>query len=180
MEYKEYLRQNDEVLKKVDASLLSSFINGLDALRTRNRTLYILGNGGSAATASHAVADFSKTASSLGRIPLKTIAISEMVSLQTAYANDESFLVAMAETLRAYAAEGDALLIISVSGQSPNLLEAFKYAKDSGIQVFSIVGARGAELAGESDFGILLDSEDYQVVENAQLSLVHWIVKVLQ
>jgi phosphoheptose isomerase len=99
--------------------------------------------------------------------------------MQTAFANDESFKDAFALTLDLYAEERDALLILSVSGLSPNLLAASQSAFRRNIDVFAIVGIRGKELAENSDHSLVIESDDYQIVENAQMSLIHWFVKRL-
>jgi D-sedoheptulose 7-phosphate isomerase len=148
-------------------------------VRDNGETLWVAGNGGSSATASHAVADFTKTVTQGGKRGIKSVALSEMVSLQTAFANDVSFIDAMSETLKLVGREGDALLLFSVSGQSPNLLRAADAATGLGMEVLSIVGRNGSPLADLSTHSILLDSDDYQVVENLHVSLMHWLVKEL-
>lgn len=179
MIFRDYVADNNRALLSVQDALLDKFASGLRSVRDRGGVLYVLGNGGSAATASHAVADFTKTAKQFGGESLKCIAISEMVSLQTAYANDQSFEVGAAETIRSLANPQDALLLVSVSGISPNIVACFNAATDLALTTFTIFGSRGKELAALSDHGIVLDSDDYQVVENAQLTLIHWLVKVL-
>ena len=147
--------------------------------RNNNSKIWVLGNGGSASTASHAVADFAKTSKQFGSPALLAFAPSDMVALQTAYANDDSFLAAMANTLDDYGSEGDVVWIISVSGTSPNLLQAESVAKKKGMSVCATVGLKGGELAKRSDASIIVNSEDYQVVENVQLTILHYLVKEL-
>jgi D-sedoheptulose 7-phosphate isomerase len=107
------------------------------------------------------------------------LAPSEMTALQTAYSNDESFSSGFASTLADFGATKDVVWLISVSGKSPNLIAAFNQAKDSGMKVLSTVGKSGFKLAAESDVGIVVESDDYQVVENVQLVLMHWLTKLL-
>jgi D-sedoheptulose 7-phosphate isomerase len=102
-----------------------------------------------------------------------------MIAMQTAFGNDDSFESAFALSLRNYAKTGDAVMVLSVSGLSPNLLAASRAAIDMGLTLFSIVGVRGKDLAAKSDFALIVDSDDYQVVENTQMSLIHWFVKAL-
>jgi D-sedoheptulose 7-phosphate isomerase len=177
--FAEYVELNQKALGEIPRSAIDRFTEGLSAVRLRDGTLWVAGNGGSAASASHAVADFGKTVTGNGSSALRTIALSEMVAMQTAFSNDDSFESAFALSLRNYAKKGDAVMILSVSGLSPNLLAASRVAMDMGLTLFSIVGLRGKDLAAISDFALTVDSNDYQVVENAQMSLIHWFVKVL-
>jgi D-sedoheptulose 7-phosphate isomerase len=77
------------------------------------------------------------------------------------------------------ARSGDAVLILSVSGTSPNLVAAHDTAQKNGIETACIVGKGGSDLAKACDYSILLDSKDYQLIENAHVSIMHWFVKVL-
>lgn len=177
--WKSYVAENERVLNLVDESILVDTATTFKKVASAGGTLWVLGNGGSASLASHAVADFSKTVQGLGGEPVRTLAPSEMISLQTAYANDTDFSEGFATTLRNYASKQDMVLIISVSGRSPNLVNAIEEAKSIGMRSSAWVGSRGAGLAGLVDHLLVLDSDDYQIVENAQVSLMHWITKVL-
>jgi D-sedoheptulose 7-phosphate isomerase len=179
MNFESYVLDHSSALEKVAQDTLGRFSLSLGGVRETGETLWVAGNGGSSATASHAVADFTKTVAQNGRRGIKAVALSEMVSLQTAFANDVSFIDAMSETLRLVGREGDALLLFSVSGQSPNLLKAAETATGIGMEVLSIVGRNGSPLAERSTHSILLDSDDYQVVENLHVTLMHWLVKEL-
>lgn len=177
--WEEYQDENCHAIRNLDKEKISDFVDVLIRVREDNGTVWVLGNGGSASTASHAVGDFTKTSKALGAKALMTIAPSEMTSLQSAYANDESFERAFANTIRDFCREKDAVWFISVSGQSPNLIEAHRVAKEKGINTLSIVGSQGLEFADACDVGIVISSEDYQIVENAQVALMHYFTKCL-
>lgn len=179
MTWDEYIEENFEAIRGLGQAEVSAFVQHLRALRQKEKRLWILGNGGSASTASHAAGDFGKTAKRLDERPMNAFALSEMVALQTAYSNDVSFEEGFASTLRDFADAGDAIWIISVSGSSPNLLRAFEQARRADVTILSVVGERGKTLAEASDAGIVIDSSDYQVVENVQLMLMHWFTKEL-
>lgn len=179
MDFAEYVNSHKVAISSIQANSLKLFLAELAHLRDSGKTLWIAGNGGSSATASHAVADFTKTINQTGAGGIKSFALSEMVSLQTAFANDNSFVDAFHDTIRVVGEKGDVLLVLSVSGKSPNLIQAARAAKAMGMPVFSMVGELGAPLAELSDGYILIKSRDYQVVENIQLALVHWFVKEL-
>jgi len=176
--FQEYVSQNIEVLKNVSETDLSSFLSLFEKLRNNDSTLWVVGNGGSASTASHFVADFNKTILTGGK-SLRTFALSEFVALGTAYSNDVSFKDSYQLTLSNIARSGDAVLILSVSGTSPNLVAAHDTAQKNGIETACIVGKGGSDLAKACDYSILLDSKDYQLIENAHVSIMHWFVKVL-
>lgn len=179
MKWESYLNLNDEALRKINSQEVSAFFSVLDEVRSGGGTIWVVGNGGSASAASHAVADFGKTAKSGGARPLFTIAPSEMTSMQTAYSNDISFESGYAQTIRDFARSGDAVWIISVSGRSPNLLAVLDVARDLNLRTLSTVGTRGGEMAALCESGIVVPSEDYQVVENAHIILMHWFTKLL-
>lgn len=175
----DYVSENDAALHSIEEKLVSDFFQVLKSTRSLGGKVWVLGNGGSASTASHAVVDFCKTSKSSGAQPLMTIAPSEMMALQTAYSNDVSFETGMASTIADFGSEKDAVWIISVSGKSPNLIAAFDEARRIGMQILSTVGLTGRDLAAQSDVGIVIDSADYQVVENVHLILLHWFTKLL-
>lgn len=177
--WKNYLDENNKISNLISEETLTIFRDALLSTRDTGSTLWIAGNGGSAALASHAVADLMKTSTSLGAFPIKSIALHESTSLQTAYANDVSFEDAFADSLSLLAAPGDGLLVFSVSGLSPNLVKLVKVAKSIGVRIFVVVGVRGHTMATEADHSVLIPTNDYQIVENIQLSILHWITKTM-
>jgi D-sedoheptulose 7-phosphate isomerase len=179
MDFIEYTEEQHRVLKSVQLEKMYSLLDEVQKCWAENKTVWIAGNGGSSATASHAVADLTKTVAQLGQKGIRSVALSEMVSLQSALANDISFEQAMGETLKTVASPGDALLVFSVSGRSPNLLAAAALGPSLGVRILSVVGEQGAPLNELSDLCIVLDSSDYQIVENCHLTLLHWLVKQL-
>lgn len=178
-DFNSYLSNTVKALSEFSQPVLSRFRDELRQVSARNGTLWVAGNGGSAATASHFVADMGKTAKGFTGRSVRTIAIHELQSLQTAYANDLSFQDAMSETLREFFVAGDALLILSVSGRSPNLLAAQRAGEELGLTTLCIVGKMGRKLAKDCDAAIVVNSDDYQVVENAHVVLMHWIARTL-
>ena len=177
--WRKYVAENARVLNLVDLGTLEGTAKALKEVGEVGGTLWVLGNGGSASLASHAVVDFSKTVQGLGGSSVRTLAPSEMVSLQSAYSNDTDFREGFASTLKLYGSHLDAVLVISVSGRSPNLINALEVANSMGMSSFAWVGARGGGLAQLVNQLVIFDSDDYQIVENAQVSLMHWITKEL-
>lgn len=169
-----YLANNFDVASRLEAAEISKFIGGLRGVRDSAGTLWIAGNGGSSAAASHATVDFIKTSSSFGSTPLKSFSLSEMVSLQTALANDLSFEQGFSDSLESVSVAGDGLMILSVSGTSSNLIRALSTAKKKNLKTFAITGLKGKRTCREVDFGICIPSDDYQIVENIHMLLIHW------
>lgn len=181
MTYSDYVEENRLALESVDLTALTRMERGLVDARKRDSQVFFFGNGGSAASASHAVGDIVKTAKGeRDSGGVRAISVSEMQALFTAYSNDTSFEAAGSGVLHDMGRPGDILVLISVSGRSPNLLAAARTASELGIEVWSLVGAGGDELAKLSDVAIKISSNDYQVVENAHMSLIHYLTKILQ
>jgi phosphoheptose isomerase len=178
MKFEEYADAHLELLKMIESDDLVESFKILNDLLQDGGTLWVAGNGGSSSSASHASADFTKTIRRNGR-SLRTISLSDFVALNSAYSNDISFEENFQESLKALAKSGDALLIISVSGMSANLVNCFNAAQEMGLKTISLVGVRGAEIRTKSDAGVLIPSDDYQIVENIHMMIIHWFTKML-
>ena len=174
-----YVSANNAAMAALGKTELLQILDLLRDTRAKSGTLWVLGNGGSASLASHSVADFSKTAQGLGSNPLRTLAPSEMVALQSAFSNDTSFEYGLASTLDMYLGPDDSILVFSVSGKSPNLLNAIKLAKSKGVGIAAVVGKAAQNLESECDVVLSIASGDYQIVENVQLAVMHWLTKNL-
>lgn len=179
MNWTDYVEANTNVLRSVSESDIENLLSLLNEVRAAAGTLWILGNGGSASLASHASGDFSKTVVGLGGLPLRSVALSDLVALQTAFSNDESFEDAFGQSLKLLAKPGDGVLLFSVSGTSPNIVSATKKAIELGLKVGAVVGSAGANPPHRPHCQIVLNSADYQIVENAQVSIMHWLTKSL-
>ena len=180
MNFQEYLEENAAAHFNLDVERVSAFSEHLKTLSLNGSILWVAGNGGAASTASHAVADFNKTISGVGLQTIRTISITEMTSLTTAFANDVDFKSTISGPLALLAQNNDSLLVISVSGKSPNIVSALNFAHENNMKTMCIFGEAGREVSRNVDFPILVPSEDYQIVENVQLFLVHWIVKFMK
>lgn len=179
IEWSEYLTNNIEVFHSTDSSQIYRLRNLFRDVSDRGATVWLAGNGGSSSAASHAVADFVKTAPLMGQRKTKAFALHESTALFTAFSNDVGFEQALALSLRAQASSGDLLLSISVSGRSPNLLAAHTEAKKLGLGTATITGVNGLELAQSSDAGVVIPSDNYQIVENMQTLILHWLAITL-
>src|SRR5438477_9861794 len=153
----EHLRETAEVVSKLDSKLCEKAVELLATVRARGGRLFILGVGGSAANASHAVNDFRKIAG------MECYAPTDNVSELTARTNDEGWTSVFAEWLKgSRLSEKDALLILSVGGGnveknvSPNLVTALQLAKERGSAILGIVGRDGGYTAQVADVAIMI------------------------
>jgi D-sedoheptulose 7-phosphate isomerase len=140
-----------------------------------SRQLFIFGNGGSAATASHMVCDLRKGAAVPGRRRIKAFSLTDNVSLLTAVGNDIDYESIFVEQLIDNIEQGDAAIGISASGNSPNVLAAIAYAREYGATTVGFTGFGGGKLKGMADVSINLSSRDYGQVEDMHLALEHII-----
>lgn len=176
--YEKYRREQKNIIDEINIDEIERIVVALKELALLNKNLWIAGNGGSASTASHLVTDFSKgVTNSANR--LKTYAMSDFTSLITAIANDNSYDEIFSKTLELYANNGDGLLILSVSGTSNNLIKTLDIVKIKDLRLFTILGSRGIQLNSEAEAGIIVNSNDYQIVENVHLFIGHLIHKML-
>lgn len=153
----QHLAETRSIVDQLDPVLLEKVVEGLASVRERGGRLFILGVGGSAANASHAVNDFRKICG------FEAYAPTDNVSELTARTNDEGWSTVFATWLRGSRITGkDALLIFSVGGGnleknvSPNLVEALKVAKEVGAGVYGIVGKDGGYTAQVADAAVII------------------------
>jgi D-sedoheptulose 7-phosphate isomerase len=153
----------------------------LDDSRTRGGTIYIAGNGGSASTASHWVNDLGKATKKAGKPPMRVMSLNDNVSWLTALANDEGYHRVFSGQLENFARAGDILIVISASGNSPNLIDAVNLAKSRNVTTIGLLGFDGGSLKDKVDERLWLASEKgtYGLVEGAHSVLCHVLTACL-
>lgn len=168
-----YLRVFQHLVHGFDLDALARVVERLRAARDRGATIYIAGNGGSAATATHLVNDLGKATKRSGRQPMRVMCLSDNVSWLTALANDEGYERVFTGQLENFARAGDVLVVISASGNSPNLVDAVGHARAHGLTTIGIVGFDGGRLKGMVDECLWLESEvgAYGPVESGHVVL---------
>ena len=144
----------------------------------RGGTVFVCGNGGSASTASHFAQDLGKsTCSSLNDTRrLRVLALTDNVSGLTAWANDNGYESVFEQPLRALASRGDLLVAISGSGNSPNVLNAVRWANAGGLTTFALTGFDGGRLRELAHDVVHVDIRDMEIAENAHLVVSHLVV----
>jgi len=180
----EYFDKLANVLETVDKDKLTELTKKIQALIGTNRTLFVCGNGGSAATSSHIACDLGKTI--LGKNPrenskrLRTISLNDCVPMMTAWGNDEGYERIFSEPLRNLGTAGDLLLIITGSGNSANILEVIKTAKEMKIETYGLLGFQGGKAKEMLDEYLLVASENYGIVEDAHGVINHLVTDYLK
>ena len=176
---REWLAQASRAVESIDAAAVAGAIRALTAVRESGGTIFVAGNGGSANTANHLALDLQKAARTNGGTS-RALSLSDNVGLITAWANDESFERVFAAQLEALARRGDALLVFSVSGSSPNLMAALRSARERGLVTVGLLGKDGGAARSVVDHAVIVPSDDYGWVESVHLVLEHVITYALR
>lgn len=169
----DYLSQLTSAIDAVDASSVNAWIDRLARARAEGATVFVCGNGGSAATASHFATDIGKGASYGKPVRFRAVALTDSMSTITAYANDVGFDVVFAEQLRNLAKPGDVLVTISGSGSSPNIIRVIEAAKELGVDVIALTGFSGGTSGPLADIHVNVPSDHMGRIEDAHMALCH-------
>jgi len=178
---KQYLEQLGILLNQVDIEQVNKIVTVLSKAQSDNSTLFVAGNGGSAATASHWVNDLSKMTKNSGLPLMRVMSLTDNTSWLTALANDEGYERVFAGQLENFAKKDDVLIVISASGNSINLIKAVEMAREKGMIVLGLLGFDGGKLKNIVDDFILISTPkgEYQLVEDCHSSLSHLITTCL-
>jgi D-sedoheptulose 7-phosphate isomerase len=153
----------------------------LQRARDAGATIYVAGNGGSAATASHWVNDLGKATKRSGRVPFRAMCLSDSISWMTALANDEGYERVFAGQLENFAMPNDILVVISASGNSVNLVRAVELARSKAMITIGLLGFDGGILKSLVSEVLWLESEKgcYELIEDGHMLLCHVLTKCL-
>jgi len=180
---KDYLAELKTLLDRLPLADFERVTQAVETAHANDHQIFIIGNGGSAATASHMMNDLSKgTLGHKGDAPwgrFRAIALTDNVSLMTAWANDTDYDHIFSEPLKNLARPGDLLIALSASGNSPNILAAVKVAKQLGLQVIGLAGFGGGQLAKLADIAFVVPSDQYGPVEDVHMILDHMLTAYL-
>lgn len=167
-------------LRTVPLPAVAAAAEALDGIRRRGNRVYAMGNGGSASTATHLVCDLTKTAHRPPEPALRAFALSDNIALLTAYANDVSYADTFVSQLTTHAEPGDAVIAISASGRSPNIIAALRAAQRMDLLTIGMLGCGGGDAADLVDIPLIVDSDDFGVIETAHIAIVHAFADVLR
>lgn len=168
-----YWRELSAVASAMPYAAIERVADALIACAERDNTIFIAGNGGSAATASHFACDLLKGSNAPGLPSLRVVPLTDNVPLMTAFGNDVAYEEIFAGQLSALARTGDVLVAISASGRSPNVLAATRTARQMGVLAIGLTGEDGGALARMCDIAVRVPAARIEHVEDAHLVLTH-------
>lgn len=173
----QYVEHLISVLRSIDYAQVGKVIDLLISARDRGAKIFFLGNGGSAATASHFSNDLSVCASPEGAIPFRAISLTDNSAFMTCLANDFGYDSVFVRQLKNLMKEGDVVIGISASGNSPNAVKAMEYAKENGGVSVAIVGFDGGRMIEIADYHIHVKTHkgEFGPVEDVHMVLDHLI-----
>jgi D-sedoheptulose 7-phosphate isomerase len=177
----EHVRALQDLLGRVDLDSVERVVERLRRARDSAATVYVAGNGGSAATASHWVNDLGKATKCSGRKPMRAVCLSDNSSWLTALANDEGYDRAFSGQLENFAQDGDLLVVISASGNSRNLVHAVEVAGTHGAVTIGLLGFDGGVLKEKVSECVWLSTKKgaYELVEDGHSALCHILTSCL-
>lgn len=174
-----YLDKLKQVIDVISVDEVNRLMNLLvDALQ-EERQIFIMGNGGSAATASHFVCDFNKGLSWGKQKRFKLICLNDNVPTMMAYANDTSYEDVFVEPLKNYFRKGDLVIGISGSGNSKNVLNAIAWGNANGGTTIGLTGYNGGKIKEIAMHGVHINVNDMQITEDLHMVLDHCMMKIL-
>jgi len=176
----QYFDKLKSVIDAFPVEDLETFLTTLRNARENQNAIFICGNGGSWATASHMVCDFSKNTRMSGKNRMVVIGLGDNIPSLTAYANDEGYDRVFAEPAISLMKPSDILIAISASGNSPNVLEAVKAARSAGATILGLAGFDGGQLKPTVDHALVIPSSDIEVVEDFHMIVDHILVTALR
>jgi D-sedoheptulose 7-phosphate isomerase len=174
-----YLNETERAVRLIDRDAVRAVVDRLFACWSAGGTTYLIGNGGSAATASHMMNDLLKCTLVPGQPRFRSVALTDNVPAMTAFANDMSYEEIFVEPLRALLEPGDVLIALSGSGNSPNVLRAIAYAREVGAGTIGLCGDTGGKLAGLADLTVKIPAARIGQQEDGPLILNHAIALAL-
>ncbi|MGL4388943.1 MAG: D-sedoheptulose-7-phosphate isomerase [Brevinema sp.] len=175
----QYFDQLKQTLDTISREEIEQFINILITARNNNKHIFVMGNGGSASTASHMVCDLNKGASYQKDKRFKVICLNDSMSTLSAYGNDVSFDKIFVEQLANFVKEGDVVIAISGSGNSKNILEAIEYANQQKAITVGWTGYTEGKLQTLAQNCVKANINDMQIAEDIHMILNHLCLKLI-
>jgi D-sedoheptulose 7-phosphate isomerase len=180
MNARQYFDEHQRALAALQHSAIDQIADELVKAYEGGKMMYLFGNGGSASLASHLACDLGKgTAYCNGGKRLRVLALTDNVATMTAWANDFSYEDMFSEQLRNFVQPQDIAFAISGSGNSKNVLNALRVAREAGATTIGISGYRGGEMKSLCDICAIVPSDNMQVIEDLHLAMAHSIFRIV-
>jgi len=173
-----YLNYLVTAIEHFESEEFLGMVKILKEARQARKNVFIIGNGGSASSASHIANDWIKNTRQKGKPDLKVLPIND-IALFSAYANDEGYESVYSEQIRSFGEEGDLLIAMSTSGNSPNVLKAIRAAKEMGIKTIGWTGKTGGKMRNEVDLCLGTTSDYCGMIEDMHLIFGHIVTVAL-
>ena len=175
-----YIDELKMTLDQLSEEVIEQVLDILHEARLDNRQVFILGNGGSASTASHFVCDLGKNTRVQGTPNFRVMGLTDNMALFSALANDEGYENVFSQQLGNHLQPGDVVIGISTSGNSPNVINAMYFANNMGAKTIGFTGFTSGELGSMVDIDLHVPSHSIEQVEDIHLVLEHLITKALR
>lgn len=175
-----YIVELQQTCTRLPFDRLNEVVNVLHEARINGRQIFIMGNGGSASTASHFVADLAKNTRRTGWPSFKVIGLTDNMAIFSAYANDEGYESVFAQQLANLVRPGDIVIAISASGNSKNVLRAIELAMRMKARTIGFTGFDGGRLKNMVDLSVHVPSTCIEHVEDIHLMMEHLTCKILR
>ncbi|GAB4249650.1 MAG: SIS domain-containing protein [Acidobacteriota bacterium] len=170
-----YLARTTAALHRLPLPRIARVIELLGEARREGRNIFVCGNGGSAATSSHFANDLGKGASVGREVRFRALSLTDNLPWITSLANDLAYDQIFVEQLRNFASPGDLLLVFSGSGNSQNVLEAVRWAREAGLLTIGFTGRTGGKLVSAVDLCVQVDSDHMGIIEDGHFVIQHLI-----
>jgi len=174
-----YLDEASRTLSRLPLDILDRIYGILCEAYREDRQVILMGNGGSAALASHFAVDLGKGTVSDGKPRFRVVSIVDNTPVMTAYANDFSYADVFSEQIRSLVRPGDVVFGISGSGNSPNVLNGLRAAREAGATTVVLTGYQGGKAIDLADVTLVVPSNDMQHIEDCHLSLTHLYMQAM-
>ena len=178
--YRHYLDEFITTVQALDVDTVGEIMKQLESARQEGRQVFIIGNGGSAASSAHWACDFGKGINMGESKRLRVFSPIDNVAWSTALSNDIAYAEVFTEQLRNYLNPGDVVIGLSVSGDSENVVRALAYGKERGAFAISIVGKGRGRMAGLSDISLVIPSGNYGIVEDMHMFIAHVVSQYMR
>ena len=170
-----YVAAQNRAIESVPVAAIAAVADLVRRAGVEGRRIFVCGNGGNAANAAHFATDLGKGASGVVARPFKVLSLADNVAWMTALGNDFSFDDVFVRQLANQAEAGDILILSSVSGSSPNLLAAIRWAREHRLVTVALVGKRRGTIAEHADHLIVIDESHYGRVEDVEMNILHML-----
>ena len=179
---KSFLKEQSSCINNLEETeeQIEMIVKILIKARNTNKKIFTMGNGGSGSTASHFVSDLLKTALLESEKRFKAISLVDNVPVLLAWSNDVNYEVVFEEQLKNFLSNNDIVIAFSGSGNSKNILNALKFAKNNNAICIGFTGRTGGEMRENCDICLKIPSEDMLTIESQHVTICHCIIKAIR